>query len=128
MTALSKWKISAYLAALFAAGAVTGSVVTWKIARQTMSRPPGGKAMAAHWCQELREKLDLNDEQVRQIEPILNDSMSKFQSALADQMLTSMTNCNRRIRAVLTTGQQAKFTEIEQQQIDFIRKHIQNEH
>jgi Spy/CpxP family protein refolding chaperone len=113
---MSKWKISLYLTALFLAGVVTGSVVTVTIGRQMMS----AEKMVSRWRKELETKLQLTPEQVQKIDPILRDSMASFGVQLADQMLISMSNSSARIRLVLTPDQQAKFNEIEAQQVKFV--------
>jgi hypothetical protein len=69
----------------------------------------------------------LSPEQVQQITPILDDSMSQFRVVMGAHMLESMSNCNARIAAVLTPEQKVKFAEIEREQQKFARGISKNE-
>jgi hypothetical protein len=125
MKALSKSKISLYLAGLFLAGAVTGAFASFAIGRHMMMKAMSQEKMAAHWRGELQSKLSLSPEQVQAITPILDEAITGFKTVFAEQMLASLSNANARIAVQLTAEQKTKFAELEKQQQEFIRKRFQ---
>jgi hypothetical protein len=118
MNQLSKPKIILYLAGIFLAGAVTGAVLMVAIGRHLM---PSQAKMARHWTQELQSKLSLAPEQVRKIEPIINETLAGFKTIMADDALASLSNCNARIAVELKPEQMDRFRQLEKEQQEFIR-------
>jgi hypothetical protein len=118
MNPMSRIKIGLYLAAIFAAGFVTGVFVTFQVGRHIM---PGQAEMAARWCKELQSKMSLTPAQVEKIRPIINDEMGEFKSRLSADMLLNLSNCNVRIAGELRPEQKTKFEEIQKKQEDMIR-------
>jgi Spy/CpxP family protein refolding chaperone len=119
-----KLKISLYLAAIFAAGVVTGLFISYQVVRHMM---PNREKMADHWCGELRSKLNLTPEQMQKIRPVVNDALTDFKNNLSCQMLFSLSNCNARVVMELTPEQKAKFEQIQREQQEFIRTKIGGE-
>lgn len=115
---MSKLKIGLYLAAIFAAGFVTGVFVTVQVARHMM---PDQAQMAARWCKDLRSKMSLTPAQVEKIRPVINDTMGDLKIRLSRDMLLSLSNCNARIAVELTPEQKPKFAEIQTNQEAMIR-------
>jgi hypothetical protein len=118
MNQLSKPKIILYLTGIFVAGMVTGAVITVVIGRHMM---PNQAKMARHWTQELQTKLNLAPEQVRKIEPIINETLAGFKTIMANDALASLSNCNARIAVELKPEQMDKFRQLEKEQQEFIR-------
>lgn len=71
MSRLTKNKVAAYLVLIFAAGAVSGGLLTWWPTRNTPVGPPTVKRACDHYKNRLRERLALTPEQMLKIEPIL---------------------------------------------------------
>ena len=110
---MSKLKIGLYLAAIFAAGFVTGVFVTVQVARHMM---PGQAQMAERWCKDLQAKMSLTPAQVEKIKPVVNDTLDDLRNRLSGDMLLSLSKCNDRIAVELTPEQKPKFDDIKKQQ------------
>src|SRR5579862_4501225 len=113
-----KLKISLYLAAIFAAGVVSGMFISYQIARHFM---PGRDKMVNHWCGELESKLSLTPEQSQKIRPIIEGALCDFQNNLSTDMLSSMSNCNAKVALELNADQKKKLADLQKEQEEFIR-------
>ena len=82
---MSKLKIGLYLAAIFAAGFVTGVFVTVQVARRMM---PDQAQMAARWCKDLQSKMSLSPTQVEKIRPVINVTLNDLRNRLYAMALT----------------------------------------
>jgi hypothetical protein len=118
MNPTGKLKIGFYLAAIFAAGFVTGVIVTIQVGRHMM---PGQADMAARWCRELQSRMNLTPGQVEKIRPILNDAIGELKSQLSADMLLNLSNHDALIAAELTPEQKPKFDQIQKEEQDMIR-------
>jgi Spy/CpxP family protein refolding chaperone len=107
MNAMRKIKIGLYLTAIFAAGFVTGAIVSMHVARHML----GQDEMVAHWCHELQSKLSLTPAQVEKIRPILNDTVSELKGQVYADIMGDLSNCNVRVEAELTPEQKLKYEE-----------------
>jgi hypothetical protein len=119
MSPLSKPKAVLYLTGIFLAGVVTGVVLTFVVGRHLM---PDQEKMARHWTRELQVKLNLTPEQVLKVEPIIRETIAGFKTTVANDALSSLSNCNTRIAAELTPEQMPKFEQMKQEQQDFVRR------
>lgn len=127
MNKLSKWKISAYLTAIFLAGVVAGSFVGFKAGRHMMFRHPSPDNMAEQVSDDLQKRLSLTPDQVQQVKTIINDGMSHFHAVIGAEVSASFSNANARITAILTPEQQVKYAEIVKENDRFMRSPT-NEH
>jgi hypothetical protein len=118
MNAARKLKIGLYLTAIFAAGFVTGTVVTVQVARHMM---PGQQGMVERWCHELQSKMNLTPAQMDKIRPIVSDALGEIRNRMSGDMLSSLSNCNARIVLELTPEQKPEFDKIQKEQDDMIR-------
>jgi Spy/CpxP family protein refolding chaperone len=118
MNRMSKIKIGLYLTAIFAAGFVTGVVVTVQVARHMM---PGQEQIVARWCKELQSKLSLTPAQVEKIRPIINDTVSEFKGQMYADIMRDLSNCNVRVEAELTPEQKLKYEEEEKKREEMVR-------
>lgn len=118
MNPTGKLKIGFYLAAIFAAGFVTGVIVTVQVARHMMPRP---EDMAARWSRELQSRMNLTPGQVEKIRPIINDAIGELRSRLSADMLLILSNHNALIADELTPEQKPKFEQIEKEEQGGIR-------
>ena len=118
MNPAGKVKIGFYIAAIFAAGFVSGGYVTIQVGRHMM---PGQADMVAHYCSDLQTKMNLTPAQVEKIRPIIAEAMGEFKNRLSSDMLANMSNSNARISVILTAEQLPKFEQIKKEQQDMIR-------
>jgi Spy/CpxP family protein refolding chaperone len=120
---MKKWKITLYLAAIFAAGFLSGGVVAMKLAAHRFGfGRPGGNGPANHWAQELHKRLDLTPEQTQQITPIITGATDEFIQTVTGQMLSTAKATNARIAPLLTPAQQEKLLLLNQEQEKMIRR------
>lgn len=84
MIALTKTKVIAYLAAIFAAGVLAGVVAGYTLARPAKSKspwsPPDSASMARHTLDRLESRLQLSPEQVGKIRGIVEQSFAAAQT------------------------------------------------
>jgi Spy/CpxP family protein refolding chaperone len=121
MNKMSKWKICAYLTAIFLAGVVAGGFVGFKAGRHMMFRHPNPDNMAQQVSDDLQKRLALTPDQVQQVRTIINDGMSHFHAVIGAEVSASFSNANARISAILTPGQQIKYAEIVKENEQFMR-------
>ncbi len=124
MTNISKWKIVLYLAAIFAAGSVSGWVVAAKTTKERILSPPGPKEISSHFCERLFSKMNLTPEQSQKIKDI-SDRYAREVDALRDEqgrrIRTAANNRNAQINAILTPDQRVQFEEIERERRETFR-------
>ena len=124
MTDISKWKIVLYLAAIFAAGGVSGWVVAAKTTKERILTPPGPKEISSHFCDRLFSKMDLTAEQSQKIKDI-SDRYAKEVDAVRDEqwrrIRTAANARNAQINAILTPEQRVQFEEIERERRETLR-------
>ncbi len=71
MSWLRHWKVILALLALFAFGALTGTVVTLKVVKRVIESRTNPERMSQSMLQEYHRRLNLTPEQVERIRPIL---------------------------------------------------------
>lgn len=118
MTDISKWKIVLYLAAIFAAGGVSGWVVAAKTTKERILNPPAPKEISSHFCDRLFSRMNLTPEQSQKIQEI-SDRYAKEVDTLRDEqwrrIRTAANNRNAQINALLTSDQRVQFEQIERE-------------
>lgn len=125
MTGLSKWKAALYLAAIFAAGSVSGWVVATKAAKQKAFSAPRSDEIAESLRTCMYKRLDLTGDQKQRIDSVIERSSKELQSIhreRTDRIRLSLSNRNSQIMAVLSPEQQAKFEIIEKERQDSWRQ------
>jgi Spy/CpxP family protein refolding chaperone len=118
MSGLSKWKAGLYLAAIFAAGSVSGWVVATKAAKQKAFSAPRSDEIAASLRTCMSARLNLTEDQKNKIDSIIERSTKEMQSIhreRTDRIRLSLSNRNSQIMAVLTPEQQTQFESIEKE-------------
>ena len=117
---MAKWKIIVALVGIFAAGAVTGGLVALRVAKE-MAERRGGPNVPAPWgpqqLRRLTERLQLSDEQVAKLRPILRRNMvdlNRLRAFTSAEMRRNFERLEYDIAAVLTPEQQAKYRELSQ--------------
>jgi len=121
----TKLKIASYLLLIFVAGAVSGGLIIWKSAGQKGPKPPqhrGPEQMCDFILNKWKEKIDLTDEQITKIRPLLEDGMKEIhtvQEQSVQEVRKLMDKTDSRIAEELSPEQKTKF---EQMQREFREK------
>ena len=113
---VSKFKLMLYLAALFAAGGVSGWVVAAKTTKQKIFSPPAPQEFSKGFCGRVFSNLDLSEEQrqkVREIGDRYDKEMFKLHAQHGRQIGSAVSNRNAQLSAILTPDQRTKFEELE---------------
>jgi len=118
MTAPGKWKVAAYLTAIFAAGMVSGWVVAGREAK-TNPRPPHspgpGPGFGRSSSNSSIYKLELSPEQKTKVDAIIADygkKMDARRDILMDVMRKDSSNRNAELNGVLTPEQRKQWEKI----------------
>jgi Spy/CpxP family protein refolding chaperone len=124
MSAVSKWKLGAYVLAIFLAGAGSGAFIAWQAARRTPVplRPPAeiGTRLRARFQSELA----LTPEQVLKIDPMIDQAMRRVEAIrneTASKVFANVASLDAQMLTVLTPGQKARFDELERERRDYLR-------
>lgn len=118
MNGISKWKIALYLAAIFAAGTVSGWVVASKTTREKMLSSPQPQEISSRFCEKLFTRLNLSPEQTNKIAEISQRSakeMSGINDDCRRRIRQARSNRNAQIHAILNPEQQQQFEQIERE-------------
>lgn len=113
---LSKFKLMLYLAAIFAAGGVSGWVVAAKTTKQRMFSQPAPREFSSKFCDRVFSNLDLSEEQrqkVRDLADRYDKDMFKLHAQHGRQIGSAVSNRNAQLAAILTPEQRTKFEELE---------------
>ncbi|HVM46805.1 MAG TPA: hypothetical protein VMU04_02210 [Candidatus Acidoferrum sp.] len=125
MTTLSKRKLSVYLAALFLAGAGSGALVAWQIARRTPMAPLPTAEIGAHIREHLKSRLSLSPEQVQKIDPFIDQGMARIEVIRRDTagaIFANVSNFDQQVMQVLSPEQKARFEEYERERRAYLRQ------
>jgi len=106
-------RASVYIGLVFLCGLVAGALA--RNVYEHMWLHPGGVHAAPRWSEarghvleQMKSELNLNPEQARQFERILDDTMREFDDLHARSHLARL-QCKERIRSILTDQQRQKF-------------------
>jgi len=92
MKALKHWKVIVVVVLVFAAGAVTGSVVTTLHLKHAFERSLTVENFTAEGMKFLQKKLALTPEQQPKIRAILQDTGTQFKRSFGEAISESETN------------------------------------
>src|SRR5438309_665114 len=118
MNRLTRWKVVVYLAAIFAAGGVSGWIVATQTVRQKAFSPPRTDEIAQSLRQRMRAKLNLTPEQQESVDQIIDRSSTDLQSIHRQSIgliRQALSNRNAQFAAVLTPEQQKQFERLERE-------------
>lgn len=120
-----KLTIAAYLLLIFAAGAISGGSVAWHAAKSAKPafppqhrKPPTEQEFCDHLMKRFTEKLDLTEDQARQIRPLVLASMSEvrqLQEKSVREVKAVMLKTDERIAEFLTDDQKPKLLEMQKE-------------
>ena len=109
----SRLAVVLYLLLVFLSGAVVGAVGHRFYYKEKFTPPPRPtpEEFRRRYMEEIRTRLKLTDEQVRQIEAILDETRDRYRA----QMRAVQEEQTARIRAVLNPAQQAEYEKMRQE-------------
>ena len=116
-------RIVLYAILIFLAGAVTGTLVAPMIGRSFM-RLPDSQQMSRHMLAHLQSNLDLTDEQMAKIRPVIEKTcadMETIHHETTKRALERIAESNAKIALLLTPEQKAKFEKMEAEHRNRIR-------
>jgi hypothetical protein len=125
VTMLTKRSAAIYLVAVFLAGLLAGGVAGFSLGKRNAFAPPRPQDMASHICERLKSKLHLTPEQVKQIDPLVNESAAELEavhSTTADRITEIFQKLNQRQAQYLTPEQKVLLEEMERERQQFFRK------
>ena len=102
-------RVVLYAVFIFVAGAITGALVAPMIGRSFM-RLPDSRQMSGHMLAHLRSGLDLTDEQMAKIKPVIENTcadMETMHRETTKRALDRIAETNTKISAFLTPEQKA---------------------
>jgi len=108
-------RIALYAILIFVAGAVTGALVAPIIGRSFM-RLPDSHQMSHVMLARLRSGLDLTDEQMAKIRPLVENACGDMETIHRETMqrvLNRIAETNAKISAFLTPEQRVKFEKMQ---------------
>ena len=118
MNFLRHWKIMLCLAAIFAAGLVSGSMVTLRIVKRAAGRSLNPDAWSAAAMQAYRKKLKLTPEQITRIQPAMDQAAQEIRTVGGNtrmEIFSVVIQMNDRIAQELTPEQQKLFEDMKQE-------------
>lgn len=127
MNSLSQSKIVLYLAVIFVAGGITGTVIAWGSAKRKMLQPPSMEKVCSFMEDKLKSRLDLTPEQMAKIQPILNQTaceMKAIHAQTLEQIDRTIQKANEQIAKELNAEQRRKLEEMEIERREFMQKRL----
>lgn len=108
----SRLSVALYLLLVFGSGVLVGALGYRYIAGAPQPPPrPSPEEFKRRYMEEMRSRLNLSDEQARQIETILDETREKYRA----QMRAFQEEQTSRIRAVLDEKQRAEYEKMRQE-------------
>lgn len=117
MTHLSKWKVTAYLAAIFFAGVVSGWMGATAVLKRSAITPPLPGEIASTFRERTR-KLNLNSDQEKQIDTIADRSAAEMSTVNEEnfrRIRQCFSNRHAQVSAILSAEQREQFEKMERE-------------
>jgi Spy/CpxP family protein refolding chaperone len=120
-------KIVLSLAVIFCAGAVSGGVLGWNSARNSLTKPPTVERVCNKMRDSLQSRLNLTPEQMQKVQPILDQTgrdLHKIHRRTLEEVQMLFAKSNAEIAKELTPEQQAKFEQLNKERLEFWRNRL----
>jgi Spy/CpxP family protein refolding chaperone len=125
MSSLSKWKLSAYVIAIFLAGGGSGALIAWQVYQRMPIVPVPPAEIGARLRARFQSQLALTPEQAQKIDPMIDQAMRRVEAIrkeTASQVFANVSTLHEQVLTVLTPEQKAKFEELERERRDYLRQ------
>lgn len=125
MTSPGKWKLGVYVLAIFLAGAGSGALIGWQVCRRTPVAPVPPAEIGARLRARFQSQLALTPDQVRKIDPMIDQAMRRVEAIRKDtasQVFGNVATLHEQVLTVLTPEQKVKFEELERERRDYLRQ------
>ncbi len=120
---MNSWKVILATMVIFAAGVLTGSVVSWRLQQANLIRrsihrpaqPPSPSGWRFEFLRRAQRELDLSPEQRQQVDKILKESQERTRAIMepiSPQIRAEMQRAKDEFKALLTAEQQKRFDEL----------------
>jgi len=131
MSVLTRKTVLGYLLATFVVGSAAGLMVGYSVDRRPKSSKFDPAAFKLKVTSGLTRELGLNEEQQRQIGPIIEQNFQEFDGCRrenTERVRQAMQRGRERIAAILTLEQRVKFEELERERERKFREHDRARH
>lgn len=121
-------KLVGLLAGIFVTGSVTGALLTTRFGRDWLKQRAVPEQWASHHVRKLAEKLELQEDQIEQLRPIIRrnmEEMGRLRSECVKDTRVVAERMEREIAEKLTPEQKIKFDEYNRQKRERLKKHLQ---
>ena len=125
MTKPARWKVFAYAAALFIAGAISGAVATYHRAETSPLKVNRKGEIAEHIHQRLTTALGLTPEQAQKIDPAIEKTAEELESSHRDclnRISAALDKMHLEIGPELSAGQKEKLKQLEAERREVMQK------
>lgn len=125
MSHFTQRKALTYLIAIFLAGTACGTILGYASGKQRAALPTRQKEICDRTLKKLQTRLDLSDEQVARIKPIVEQnsaSMQTIQRESWQRVSDVVKRMNSQIAGHLTAEQKQKLEAMEHQRCENVRK------
>ncbi|MGO8931673.1 MAG: hypothetical protein ACLQU3_32870 [Limisphaerales bacterium] len=125
MTTLGKWKLGAYVLAIFLAGTGSGAFIAWQVSRRIPIPPVPTAEIGARLRTRFQSELALMPEQVQKIDPMIDQAMRRVEAIrneTASKVFANVASMHEQMLTVLTPAQKMKFEELERARRDYLRQ------
>lgn len=121
-------KLVGLLAGIFVTGSVTGALLTTRFGRDWLKQRAAPEQWASHHVRKLAEKLELKEDQVEQLRPIIRrnmEEMGRLRSECVKDTHVVAERMEREISEKLTPEQKVKFDEYNREKRERMKKFMQ---
>jgi uncharacterized membrane protein len=118
MSLLRHWKIGICLVAIFITGAVTGAMVTVRLAKQYIARQATLERWTASTMKDYERKLALTPEQSEKLRPVFEQAareLREVRATSASNTVQVLRRMNEDIGRDLTPAQQARLDDLKRE-------------
>ena len=124
MSSLSKWKLSAYVIAIFLAGGGSGALIAWQVYQRMPIVPVPPAEIGARLRARFQSQLSLTPDQIQKIDPMIDQAMLRVQAIhteTASHVFANVSNLDEQVLTVLTPEQKLKFGALERERRERLR-------
>lgn len=118
MTSLGKRKFAAYVLVIFLAGAGSGALVAWQVARRVLVAPSTPAEIGARLRARFQTQLDLTPEQRHKVDPMIDQAMLRVEAIrqeTASHVFANVSQLHEQMLTVLTPEQKTRFEALERE-------------